>query len=189
MKSNKNALVLFSGGIDSTSCVHYYQNLKYNAYGLFVDYGQPARNQEKNAVEKLSDYLKIKKIVVNTDINPLIDSGVILGRNYLLLSIALSVVPFKQGIVAMGIHSGTDFPDCNMNFIKENQNIYDLYTNGNIIIDCPFVNMMKNSVYDYFIKTNIPHDYTYSCENGGLPPCGKCLSCIERKKLKNEFKN
>ena len=55
--TDKNVLVLLSGGIDST-CIHYYQNLGYNVKGLFIDYGQPAANQE-NIIKKISDILKI----------------------------------------------------------------------------------------------------------------------------------
>ena len=31
---------------------------------------------------------------------------------------------------------------------------------------------------------NIPQcHYTYSCETGSVPPCGRCLSCLDRKEF------
>lgn len=186
---NKNVLVLFSGGIDSTSCVYYYQKLGYNVKGLFINYGQPAALKEQIAIGNLSKLLKIETIQVETNLLPNIEKGLILGRNYLLLSLALSCYPYKEGIISLGIHSGTKYPDCSTNFVKLNQQIIDLYTNGNIVLDCPFISLQKNDIYNYFINSNIPFELTYSCELGGDTPCGKCLTCMDIKALQNESKN
>lgn len=185
----KNVLILFSGGIDSTLCIHYYQKLGYNVKGLFIDYGQPAALKEKIATECLSSYLKIETLQIKTDLRPNIEKGLIQGRNYLLLSISLSCFPFTEGIISLGIHSGTKYADCSPNFIELNQKIFDLYTNGNIVIDCPFLLMNKNDIYRYFLKSTIPIELTYSCELGGDTPCGKCLTCLDIKALKNESKD
>jgi len=185
----KNVLILFSGGIDSTLCIHYYQKLGYNVKGLFIDYGQPAALKEKTAIECLSTYFKIETLQIKTNLRPIIEKGFIQGRNYLLLSISLSCFPFKEGVISLGIHSGTKYADCFPNFVEINQKIFDLYTNGNISIDCPFLFMNKKDIYRHFLKSNIPIELTYSCELGGDVPCGKCLSCLDRKALKNESKD
>lgn len=185
-KSNKNVLVLFSGGIDSTSCIYYYQKLNFKVIGLFVDYGQPAAYQESNAVDKLSAILGIEIVKIKSKINIDIKEGFIQGRNLLLFAVSLSSFPFNQGIISLGIHSGTNYPDCSAKFVDLNQSMLDLYTGGNIIIDCPFLNMNKKEIFNYFIKTNIPIELTYSCELGGERPCGKCLTCLDIKKLQYE---
>lgn len=186
---NKNAFILFSGGIDSTTCIHYYQQLGYDIKGLFVNYGQPAALKEKQAVEKLSSFLKIETIYIKTSLRPNIKKGLILGRNYLLTSLAISCFPFTKGIISLGIHTGTKYPDCSENFVKLNQQIIDLYSNGNIILDCPFISSKKNDIYNYFKKSNIPIELTYSCELGEETPCGACLTCLDIKALQNEPKN
>src|SRR5690554_2140666 len=189
INTDKNVLVLFSGGIDSTSCIHYYQNLGYNVKGLFIDYGQPAANQEKIAVEKISDFLKIDILQFKSKNDLNIKGGFIQGRNLLLFAISLINFPFTKGIISLGIHSGTNYPDCSQTFVELNQRMLDLYTGGNIILDCPFLNMNKQDVYNYFLKTGIPIELTYSCELGGEIPCGECLTCMDIKKLQNESKN
>jgi len=40
--ATKRALVLASGGIDSTACLFYYKELGYDVEALFVDYRHPA---------------------------------------------------------------------------------------------------------------------------------------------------
>ncbi|HDZ40861.1 MAG TPA: hypothetical protein ENH59_04180, partial [Bacteroidetes bacterium] len=88
INTDKNVLVLFSGGIDSTSCIHYYQKLDYNVIGLFIDYGQPAANQERIAVEKISDILGIDIIKIKSKIALNNKGGFIQGRNLLLFAIS-----------------------------------------------------------------------------------------------------
>ncbi len=187
--TDKNVLVLFSGGIDSSSCIHYYQKLGYNVKGLFIDYGQPAANQEKIAVEKISDILKIDILQFKSKNDLNIKGGFIQGRNLLLFAISLTSFPFTKGIISLGIHSGTNYPDCSQTFVELNQQMLDLYTGGNIILDCPFLNMNKQDIYNYFLKIGIPLELTYSCELGGEIPCGECLTCMDIKKLQNESKN
>lgn len=183
-KDDKNVLVLFSGGVDSTACLIHYKNLGYNIIGLFIDYGQPAATQEKRAVSEISKYLGVKTIKVHTNIKPVVEKGVFQGRNYFFLSQALLILPFPIGVVSLGIHSGTSFPDCSTDFISKNQSIFDIYTNGNIILDCPFINLTKKDIIKVLQDSEFPISYTYSCEVGNELPCGKCLSCLDLKHLK-----
>lgn len=43
------ALVLLSGGIDSAACVAFYRRLGNDVAAVFVDYGQPVREQEERS--------------------------------------------------------------------------------------------------------------------------------------------
>ena len=57
--TKKLATVLFSGGIDSTSCVRFFADRDYHVRGLFFDFGQAAANCEKRTVDSLRDQLGI----------------------------------------------------------------------------------------------------------------------------------
>jgi 7-cyano-7-deazaguanine synthase len=183
MKDNKKVLVLFSGGIDSSSVIHYYKILGFKIYGLFINYGQKAYQKEREAVKKLSSYFSIETIYINLQTNFTDSNGVIQGRNYYFISSALMNLPFHKGLISLGIHKGTMFPDCSSYFIQKNQEIINLYHNGNVLIDCPFINMHKQDIIYYFQNTNIPFEYTYSCENGSEQPCDNCIKCFELKKM------
>ncbi|MGY6649573.1 7-cyano-7-deazaguanine synthase [Wenyingzhuangia sp. IMCC45574] len=185
----RNALVLFSGGVDSLCCIWYFKQLGYNVKGLFVDYGQVALRQEELAIEKLKAILEVEVIKINSKINLNLDSGFIQGRNLLLLSLALANNPYNSGVISLGIHSGTNYADCSQTFVELGQKMLDLYTNGNLFLDCPFIEFNKRDIYNYFLETKIPINYTYSCEKGLEPPCGECLTCLDLKKIENEIKN
>lgn len=181
-------LVLFSGGMDSMACIKYYLDLGFSVEGLFIDYGQLAKSNEKKAVKALSAFFKIKTKIIRVNIIPITNCSVIQGRNEFLLAIAHMYFPYKKGIISLGIHSGTNFPDCNPRFINYSQKIIDLYASGQIIIDCPFIELQKIDIFEYCINKNLPIDISYSCENGvDGGNCGKCLSCIEIKEI-NEHK-
>jgi 7-cyano-7-deazaguanine synthase len=173
----KQVTVLFSGGIDSTACLHYYKKLNYNVDGLFINYGQLAIEKERIAIRQISDYYSIETEEIFIATQPLIKNGVIQGRNLLLLSIAVMNYTRSSGLISLGIHSGTVFPDCSKEFILNFQGIVDMYFNGSIIIDCPFIDFSKREIYEFCITNKVPLSLTYSCELGKIQPCGKCSSC------------
>jgi len=170
--------VLFSGGIDSSACIYFYKKNGFKVKGLFVNYGQKAIKQEASSVKALSKYFKIQVDIIEITTNLLIASnGIIQGRNNLLISIALMNFPYSNGVISLGVHSGTHFPDCSTEFIQQAQRIIDFYSDGNIVIDCPFINMTKLDIYKFCLKNELPLNLTYSCELGEKQPCGKCSTC------------
>ncbi|WP_461643344.1 7-cyano-7-deazaguanine synthase [Labilibaculum euxinus] len=180
----KKVLVLFSGGIDSTACIHYYKRLGYKIEGLFINYNQKSLKSEEVAVKLLSEYFKIKTKIVKLDMNQIAIDGEIQGRNFMFLSIAFMNFTSTNGLISLGIHSGTTYPDCSKEFILKSQEILNLYTSGNVFIDCPFIELNKREVYEYFKSHDLPIEYTYSCENGvEVQPCGNCSSCKDLIKL------
>lgn len=189
MRSHKKeVMVLFSGGIDSTACIHYYKILNYNVNGLFVNYGQMASDQERIAIKQISDHYSIKTEEIYIETQLLIKNGVTQGRNLLLLSIAVMNYTRSSGLISLGIHSGTVFPDCSKEFVHKFQAILDMYFNGSLIVDCPFIDFSKREIFEFCLTNKVPLKLTYSCELGKIQPCGECSSCIALIKL-YEIKN
>jgi 7-cyano-7-deazaguanine synthase len=183
MSDRRNVLVLLSGGVDSTACVAYYISQKYSVNGLFVDYGQSAARYENKAALAISQHYNIplKKIIVSGARKW--GAGCIPGRNSFLLLIALMNFKYKSGLVAIGIHSGTDYWDCSKEFIEIMQTCFERYTDGCISIDAPFLSWKKNEIWKYSIEKKVPLELTYSCELGKEQPCGECLSCRDLEVL------
>jgi len=109
--------------------------------------------------------------------------GFIRGRNLFLISIAAMANPWKSGLISIGVHKGTNYSDCSMEFIDTVQKTVDIYENGKVAISAPFGSWTKNDIWEYCKKKNVPIEYTYSCELGLKQPCGRCLSCQDLKKL------
>jgi len=178
-----NVLVLFSGGLDSTTCIAHYLNQKLSVKALFIDYGQLAATQEYIAASIISKYYGISLNTIKCSGFNKFGGGVILGRNAFLLFTALMKSEFKNGIIAIGIHSGTAYVDCSASFVKYSQSLFDLYTDGKYIIGTPFVDWNKHDIFKYANHLKIPLEMTYSCELGNKQPCGHCLSCKDLEVL------
>lgn len=185
-KNNKNkstVIVLLSGGMDSTACVHYYLSNGYPVRGLFLDYGQNANKKEVESARNLADFYKIDLDIIAINMGIQFGAGEIRGRNAFFLTAALMKYPAFSGIIAIGIHAGTPYYDTSENFIIDIKRIVSQYGDGKIQIDAPFIKWQKPMIYQYCLKNDIPINLTYSCEKGTPIPCGSCNSCLDMKEL------
>lgn len=180
---NKHALVLLSGGIDSSACAAFYLTQKFSVQALFVDYGQiSAARESSSAVAICAHYgIPLEKIVCSGFTRW--EGGYIPGRNAFLLYSALMAFKRATGIIAIGIHAGTSYQDCSERFIHHMQSSFDLYADGRIRIGAPFLRWSKRQIWDYSKKHKIPVQLTYSCELGVRQPCGRCFSCKDLEAL------
>jgi 7-cyano-7-deazaguanine synthase len=171
-----------SGGIDSAACARYYQQDAYSVEALFVNYGQAARFQERSAARLIAKKLKIPLLETEVSGLPKLE-GNIPGRNAALLVLALMQFSYQCGIISLGIHAGTPYEDCSPSFVKRMQAVFDLYSDGRICVDAPFLTWSKAAVWHYAQKEGVPLTLTYSCEYGTELPCGKCSSCRDVEAL------
>jgi 7-cyano-7-deazaguanine synthase len=180
----REAIVLFSGGIDSTACAHFLKAQNFAVRGLFIDYSQAAAEQERRAVEFLAPLLSIPVRVLR--ICGLDDSGPgeLIGRNGLLISAALFASKGRRCTIATGIHAGTPYYDCSEQFLNRMNSLALAQTDGGVSVLAPFASWNKRDIFDYAASEDLPLDRTYSCENGTLPTCGRCASCRDRVGLR-----
>lgn len=182
-KIRKQAIILLSGGIDSTACLDFYKSKKYNVEALLINYGQTSFKNELKAARKICKHFSVSLHVITTKSSITHKSGFVMGRNMLLLATALTHSALESGFICIGIHSGTDYVDCSELFAGEMGKLFELYTNGKVQIGTPFVKWTKREVWEYCKKRKVPVILTYSCELGLKQPCGKCSSCKDLNTL------
>jgi 7-cyano-7-deazaguanine synthase len=184
MKSEKKyALLLLSGGMDSTACLDFLISNSFKVTCLLINYGQLAAKYERAAAKKITKYYGVELKELNLSKINSKKAGYIQGRNFFLYSVALVKTEFKKGIISSGIHKGTSYPDCTPLFNEKVQEIYDIYTEGRIRAFSPFAEWDKKDIWDYCQNRKVPLNLTYSCERGQKKQCGKCLSCKDMKHL------
>ncbi len=182
-KRNGYAVVLLSGGIDSTSCLHFYWSRGFQVEGLFIDYGQPAAIKEAEAAHRVSEFLSLPLRQMRFSGTEIQTLNEIPGRNALFLFAALMSFSASNGIIALGIHAGTSYFDCSQDFTQLAQRLVDGYVNGKIQLGVPFLKWSKLDVWHYLQQIELPTGLTYSCELGLEQPCGKCHSCRDLEVL------
>lgn len=182
VKVEAEVLVLLSGGIDSAACLDFYLGLGRKPCALFVGYGQPAESHEEWAARAMADHYKIPISCPRWTGVKTKGSGLISGRNAFLVAAALMERPSSVSMIASGIHAGTDYADCSAGFVDGMQAILDIYSEG-VQLAVPFLDWSKAEVFEYCLRREVPLELTYSCEAGSSPPCGRCLSCMDREAL------
>ncbi len=211
------ALVLSSGGVDSTTClgVAIDQYGKENVIALAITYGQK-HTKEIESARAVADYYGVEMLhldlttifqysdcsllshstqaipeesyaeqLKHTDGHPV--STYVPFRNGLFLSCAASIA-LSRGcdVIFYGAHSddaaGSAYPDCSNVFKNAmNQAIYE-GSGHQLTVEAPFVNLTKADVVRTGLRLNVPYHLTWSCYEGGDVPCGRCGTCIDRKK-------
>lgn len=172
--------VLLSGGLDSATALASLQDRDLTPTSLFIDYGQPARIEERTAAERIADRFGVSHRRIEIDGLPVSD-GQIPGRNALLVLAAMMATPAPQAIV-LGVHEGTEYWDCSREFIGRIQGLLNGYAAGAVQLLAPFAALSKPAVYVLAKELGVDVNLTYSCERAN-GPCDACLSCKDVKAL------
>lgn len=155
----KKVLVLLSGGIDSSACIAYYLSRKYQVHSLFVEYGQENCWKEDEASTNIAHFYNISHDKVSIG-NINVQEGYIRGRNAMLVTAALMKCPFISGLIALGIHDGTDYPDCTSEFVNKINSLLTVYENGKLLLDAPFLSWKKSQIIDFAEMSKMPFNLT-----------------------------
>lgn len=182
--SDADAFILMSGGVDSMLCAHFMREKGYKSQGLFVDYGQRAAGYEKRSAKAISERLGLLPLV-SVSAGRVADcrGGEIPGRNAFLIFSAMTLGGISRGLLVIGVHAGAGYYDCTSDFIRGTAEIVSAYTDGTLRLIAPLKDWMKPDILAFVKDNNLPIHLTYSCEAGVNPPCGKCLSCKDRRRM------
>lgn len=175
------ALILLSGGVDSTALAALAKDQGLRATALFVDYGQAANASEHTSSRAVAEMygLPWRELQVA---GIRFSEGEIRGRNAFLVHLALLALDPPSCVIYLGIHAGTGYRDCGPDFVALVQTSLDFHTGGQVRLAAPFLEAQKSDVYAFAASLDVPFELTYSCESGPTP-CGICASCRDRALL------
>ena len=211
---NKKALVLFSGGLDSTTMLAMVKSNGYEITALTINYNQRHVTEIDFSKKSLSQLQINKQIIFDLDLSKIggsaltdnipvpIDSNdnipttYVPARNTIFLSLASSFAErlnISDIFIGANIIDYSGYPDCRPEFIKSFEKTINLGTKlgvegSHIRIHTPLIKMTKAEIIRKGHSLGVDYSLTLSCYNptdGGLA-CGKCDSCKFRK---DGFKN
>jgi 7-cyano-7-deazaguanine synthase len=202
---NEKAIVLLSGGQDSTTCLYWALSNFDNVEALCINYGQ-SHLEEVWAAKEIAKLANVSFELVNID-NKVLKGGSILGigeihegleegiassfvpfRNMLFLTIAANRAYLKDAKnLVIGVNSidYSGYPDCREIFIWDVEAALESASEREFKIHTPLIDMDKKQIVE--LAKTMPQcwealKYSHTCYKGLYPPCGVCAACILRAK-------
>jgi len=208
----RKAVVLYSAGLDSTTCLAIAQSEGFSPYAISFDYGQRHRHElgvakanakRLGAVEHLMVSFDLRQMggsaltsdiaVPKSGVGDAIPVTYVPARNTIFLSFALG---WAEVLGAFDIFIGVNaldysgYPDCRPAFIESFQQTANLATkagvdgSGRFQIHTPLINLTKAQIIQRGVALGVDYSLTHSCYDPSPEglSCGVCDSCRLRLK-------
>jgi 7-cyano-7-deazaguanine synthase len=202
----KRAIVLLSGGLDSSTVLAIARSLDFECYALSVHYGQ-RHSAELDAARRIAASLSAREHrVMGVDLagiggSALTDAGLAIpespttgipvtyvpARNTLLLSLALGwaeVIGAADIFVGVNAVDYSGYPDCRPEFIQAFERLAQLATKAGVEgarfkILAPLIAMSKVDIIRTGTELGVDFSMTVSCYQAAADgaACGRCDSC------------
>lgn len=204
------AVILVSGGLDSTTVLAMAQAQGFDCYTLSFDYGQRHR-VELEAAKSISQSMSVrehKTVVLDLRTiggSALTDSAIdvpehggegipvtyVPARNTVFLSIALGwaeVLEAQNIFIGVNAVDYSGYPDCRPDYIAAYENMANLATRSGVegqglSIQTPLIDLSKAQIIQKGIELGIDYSLTVSCYQADTKgrACGICDSCHLRR--------
>ena len=199
------AIILLSGGMDSTTCLWWMQRRGVaDIHAVSIDYGQRHRIElESAAVVAKRASVRTHKIIrldlTSIGGSPLTDNDLPVPEASQGLQVT-TVVPFRNMlfVTAAAAYAQTQsihdlylapvrddydaYRDCRREFYDGLEGALRLGATADraFHLHTPFVENWKSEVIALGLKLGVPYADTHTCYQGHRPACGVCDACSER---------
>ncbi|MBT3528575.1 MAG: 7-cyano-7-deazaguanine synthase QueC [Porticoccaceae bacterium] len=200
------AVVLVSGGLDSSTVLALALQQGYRCYTLSFDYGQRHRS-ELEAAKRVSELMKVEEHkIVRLDLGTIGGSALtdttidvpeqetagipvtyVPARNTVFLSIALGWAEVLEAdTIFLGVNAVdySGYPDCRPEYISSFEAMANLATRAGVegnelSIQAPLMDMTKGEIISAGTSLGVDYSQTVSCYQASIDglACGKCDSC------------
>ncbi|WAM31751.1 7-cyano-7-deazaguanine synthase QueC [Caldicellulosiruptor naganoensis] len=198
------ALVVLSGGMDSTTLLYDVKNKGYETYAISFNYGQK-HAKELEFAKKTCELLKVPHKIVDISFfaelapsaltvaswqipegyytDETMKQTVVPNRNMVLLSLATAyAISIKAQKLFYGAHAGDHpiYPDCRKEFVEAMKKAIYLCDYHTVELEAPYIDLKKEDILNIGLKLGVDYSLTWSCYKGGQKACGRCGTCTER---------
>ncbi len=208
----RKAVVLYSSGLDSTTCLAIAQDQGFTPYAISFDYGQRHRHELDLARANAKKLGAVEHLVVAFDLRQVGGSALtseievpkegvgndipvtyVPARNTIFLSFALGwaeVLGAYDIFIGVNALDYSGYPDCRPEYIDAYQRMANLATKagvegtGYFTVHTPLINLTKAEIIRQGTALGVDYSQTHSCYDPTPEglSCGTCDSCRLRLK-------
>ena len=208
----RKAVILYSAGLDSTTCLAIARDQGFTPYAISFDYGQRHRHEldlarvnakKLGAVEHLVVAFDLRQVggsaltseieVPKTGVGGDIPVTYVPARNTIFLSFALGwaeVLGAYDLFIGVNALDYSGYPDCRPAYIEAYERMANLATKagvegtGHFTIHTPLINLTKAEIVKQGVALGVDYSQTHSCYDPTPEglSCGGCDSCRLRLK-------
>lgn len=200
------AVVLLSGGLDSTTTLAVAKSRGFNCYALTVKYGQ-LHEVELEAARRVAGAVGVvDHRILEIDLAPLLTSALtradmavpknrslaeigapgdvpvtyVPARNTVLLSLALAwaeSLGARDLFIGVNVLDASGYPDCRPAFVHAFEALAQVATrSGGFTVHAPLIELTKAQIIELGLKLGIDYAITHSCYDPA-PGGGACGRC------------
>lgn len=198
------AIVVLSGGLDSTTALYWALKNYDEVDAVSVNYGQ-RHAIELDYARATCEALGVRHDVLEAGSLGLVLSGsaltdnlevphghyedesmrstVVPNRNAILLNLVAGIAVARGAeAIVTGVHAGDHaiYPDCRPEFIEAMRSLLKVANYKPVAVEAPFIRSSKADIVSAGDFLGVDFTQTYSCYEGGQEHCGQCGTCVER---------
>ena len=184
------AVLLLSGGVESTTLLHQLAQSGEQLQAIFIDYGQRAAPHERRAVADHCERLGVEVVPLDlARVGHVFRRGQerkahvpLPHRNLVALSLALS---YATNLGARRLYLGVnrddtlEYPSASHAFLAQFRLVAGLL--GDVELRTPYANLGKSEAVRRGDELGVDFETTYSCLLGYPVHCGRCPQCRMRR--------
>jgi 7-cyano-7-deazaguanine synthase len=200
------ALIVCSGGLDSTTAARWAQLQGYDIALLHFAYRCRAQTREIDAVRAVAAALDCPYFVENLDWlgrlggSSLTDESMTIrqneesaefahewvpARNTVFIALAAAICDrhdYDTIVLGLNLEEAGAYPDNTVEFFESFDRVCNVGTMSRPRILSPLGNLVKHEIVKLALEIAAPIDRSWSCYHGGEQHCGQCGPCFMRRK-------
>jgi len=202
---NKKALIICSGGLDSTTSAKWAQLEGYDITLLHFQYGCRAETREMQAIREIAEALECDYRFEDLDWlkqlggSSLTDESMeitrnetgaefahewVPARNLIMTSLAAGLCDrygYDTLVLGLNLEESGAYPDNTVEFYRTLDQVLNIGTTSRPRLLSPLANMVKHEIVRLAVDIDAPIHLAWSCYHGKNLHCGECGPCYMRR--------
>mgnify|MGYP001772623993 CR=1 FL=1 len=195
MKEMEKSLLLFSGGLDSSSAAYYFTKKGLSFDCLFVNYGQKSARMQLRSCKIICEKLGKKLLIANirklrelfTSDEWLKPHEPIVHRNLVIVPLAITFAKEKgyNEVIIASVKEDCEYEGNRQDIVRGLKSLGEIL---NIKVSTPFAGLPKSFLLKIGVSSGLDPSLTYSCLLGHTYHCGQCSQCVKRREAFKDAK-